>query len=213
MKTLPSFDFKFFVLFAGLFFIFYYGCLFIAAAASPGGTYIPFVEYYLNFPIVIRDCILFSSKQVLWILGYSTTINIDRISSVDGRSILEMAWPCLGLSIKSFWVAFVLAHQKPATPTLKWIAIGVLTIFLLNCIRVAFMMISMVEEWTIAEYLGTNAHDLFNYICYAALAVLIFIYYKKSDKKTTNESKTDEKSKTDGNTFRKKIANNKPILS
>lgn len=91
-----------------------------------------------------------------------------------------MAWACYGLGLKSFWIAFVCAHQMKLKQKVYWSVIGVITVFLLNCIRVVVMMISMVDKWTIAEYLGTNAHDLFNYLCYAALLGLIFIFYAKT---------------------------------
>jgi exosortase/archaeosortase family protein len=118
--------------------------------------------------------------MVLALFGYGTTVMDDRIISNDSTNMLLMAWACYGLGLKSFWVAFVCAHQMSLKQKVYWSVIGVMTIFLLNCIRVVVMMISIVDKWTIAEYLGTNAHDLFNYLCYAALLGLIFLFYAKT---------------------------------
>jgi exosortase/archaeosortase family protein len=94
-----------------------------------------------------------------------------------------MAFPCYGLGVKSFWIAFVCAHQMPINKKALWSVIGVLIIFLLNCLRVMVIMIAMIEKWEVADYLGTNAHDLFNYLCYAALLGLILLFYAKTKSK------------------------------
>ncbi|RYZ28791.1 MAG: hypothetical protein EOO10_08365 [Chitinophagaceae bacterium] len=179
-KAFHYFDFGFYLRFAGLFFLFYLGYTFVIATAAPTGTYYPFVDRFLNFPAVIRYSVLHVGQFFLSLLGYTTTIAEDRIISADGYSILQMAFPCYGLGVKSFWVAFVWAHKQTWRQKLNWSVIGVVTIFLLNCIRVAVLMISMVDKWSIADSLGTNAHDFFNYLCYAALLCLILFFYSKN---------------------------------
>jgi exosortase/archaeosortase family protein len=179
-NLLNYFDFRYYLRFAGLFFLFYLTYTFVNAASAPTGMYYPFVEQYLNFPILIRISVLHISQMVLALFGYGTTVMDDRIISNDSTNMLLMAWACYGLGLKSFWIAFVCAHQMALKKKVYWSVIGVMTIFLLNCIRVVVMMISIVDKWTIAEYLGTNAHDLFNYLCYAALLGLIFLFYAKT---------------------------------
>lgn len=182
-NILGYFDFGYYLRFAGLFFLFYLTYTFVNAASAPTGTYYPFVEKYLNFPVLIRFSILNIAHSLLALLGYGTAIVDDKIMSNDGTSILQMAWPCYGLGLKSFWIAFVCAHKMAPKQKIYWSAIGVVTIFLLNCIRVIVILISMVDNWKIAGYLGTNAHDLFNYLCYAALLGLIMLFYAKSKSK------------------------------
>ncbi|RZJ98616.1 MAG: hypothetical protein EOO46_24945, partial [Flavobacterium sp.] len=174
------FDFGFYLRFAGLFFLFYLTYTFVISVSAPTGTYYPFVDHYLNFPAVIRFSVLHVGQFFLSLLGYSTTIADNRIISADGYSILEMAFPCYGLGVKSFWVAFICAHKLTWKQKLNWSIAGVMTIFILNCIRVAVLMISMVDKWSIADSLGTNAHDFFNYLCYAALLCLILFFYSKN---------------------------------
>lgn len=175
------FDFRFYLRFAGLFFLFYLTYTFVNAASAPSGTYYPFVADYLNFPVVIRIAVLHVAHFLLGLLGYPTQIADPRITSADGGSVLEMAWACYGLGVKSFWLAFVIAHAVPLRTKIRWSLIGVLTIFLFNCIRVVVIMISMIEKWSIADYLGTNAHDMFNYLCYAALFGLVLLFYARVD--------------------------------
>ncbi|RYG00657.1 MAG: hypothetical protein EOO07_35165 [Chitinophagaceae bacterium] len=179
-NMLRYFDFRYYLRFAGLFFLFYLSYTFVIAAAAPTGTYYPFVDKFLNFPLVVRYCVLHTGQLLLTLFGYATSIEGGRIISRDGYSMLEMAWPCYGLGVKSFWIAFVCAHQMVPKEKIYWSVAGVLVIFVLNCIRVMVMMIAMVEKWAIAEYLGINAHDLFNYLCYAALLGLILFFYSKN---------------------------------
>ncbi|RYF84704.1 MAG: hypothetical protein EOO03_14410 [Chitinophagaceae bacterium] len=179
-KTLAYFDWGYYLRFAGLFFLFYLTYTFVISVSAPTGTYYPFVDHFLNFPAVIRYCVLHGGQMVLSLLGFTTSIEGGRIISADGYKILEMAFPCYGLGVKSFWVAFVCAHKLTWKQKLNWSVLGVITIFLLNCFRVAVLMISMVDKWPIANYLGTNAHDFFNYLCYAALLCLILFFYSKN---------------------------------
>lgn len=182
-NTIRYFDFRYFLRFAGLFFLLFLTYTFIIAASAPSGFYYPFVDQYLNFPVLIRHSVLTIGKFFLSVLGYPTVLQEDKLISYEGSAILQMAWACYGLGVKSFWIAFVCAHQMALKRKIYWSLIGVLTIFALNCIRVVVMMIALVQKWPIAEYLGTNAHDLFNYLCYAALLGLILVFYAQTKDK------------------------------
>lgn len=174
------FDFSFYLRFAGLFLLFYLTYTFVVAASAPAGVYYPFVEQYLNFPVLIRHGVLNTGHFALSLLGYPTTLVDDRIVAADGVSVLQMAWACYGLGLKSFWVAFVCAHSLTLRKKILWSLLGVFTVFVLNCVRVVVLMIATVNQWAFADYMGTNNHDLFNYVCYAALLGLIFLFYAKA---------------------------------
>jgi exosortase/archaeosortase family protein len=187
-NTIRYFDFGYYLRFAGLFFLLYLTYTFVIAASAPSGTYYPVVDKFLNFPVLIRYLILHIGEFLLSLFGYTTAVVDDKLISDEGSSVLQMAWACYGLGLKSFWIAFICAHHMSLKKKILWSSIGVFTIFFLNCIRVVVMMISMVEKWTIAEYLGTNAHDLFNYLCYAALFGLILLFYAKANTKQQVDS-------------------------
>ena len=123
-NTLRYFDFHYFLRFAALFFLFYLSYTFVNAASAPSGIYYPFVEKYLNFPILIRHAVLYTSQLLLSMLGSVTTVVYDRLISQDGFSVLQMAWPCYGLGVKSFWVAFVCSHRIPIKTKVLWSIVG-----------------------------------------------------------------------------------------
>lgn len=187
---LHYFDYRYFLRFTCLFLSFYAAYTFVHAASVPSGLYFPFVEQYLNFPILIRYTVLHAGQLGLSFLGYSSDVVDDRLISYDGFAILQMAWACYGLGVKSFWIAFVCAHQMSLKKKVLWSIGGVLTILILNSVRVIVMMVSILENWTIAEYLGTNAHDLFNYLCYTALLGLIMLFYAKVKPTDTHKRPT-----------------------
>jgi exosortase/archaeosortase family protein len=180
-SAMRYFDYQYYLRFAGLFLFFYCSYTFVNAVSVPTGTYYPFVEKYLNFPVLIRYAVLNTSQLLLSLFGYNTIVNGPQLTSNEGLIVLEMAWACYGLGLKSFWVAFVCAHQMTLKQKIAWSVVGVFVIFLLNCFRVTLMMIAMAENWKIVDSLNTNAHDFFNYLCYAAILGLILVFYKKAE--------------------------------
>ncbi|RYZ24218.1 MAG: hypothetical protein EOO10_20595 [Chitinophagaceae bacterium] len=194
-NTLRYFDYIFYLRFAGLFFLLYYSYIFVVSVSAPTGVYFPFVAKYLNFPVPIRDAILHVSQAALSLIHYPSVLVDDSLRSPDGKYVLAMAWPCLGIGVTSFWLAFVVAHRMPIRQKVKWSLIGVVTIFIVNCTRVVIMMIAMVERWPISEYLGTNAHELFNYLSYAVLLLLVMVYYAKTGSSSKSSQKVLAKSR------------------
>jgi exosortase/archaeosortase family protein len=183
-SILSYFDFRYYVKFALLFVAMYYFYTIVIGITTPGGTYYPFFDHYLNFTVLIRDGVLLGAQFINWIFGIQTHINGDTLTDGDGFKMVRMGWPCYGLMIKSFWLAYVLAHASSLKKKIIWSLSGILCIFILNCIRVGMMMVSMEKNWTIAESFNTNNHDLFNYFSYGILIILIILYNKQDKNKT-----------------------------
>ena len=184
IKTvLNNFDFRYYLKFAILFITMYYCYTIVIGVTTPGGTYYSFVDQYLNFPIVIRYFVLQGAHIVNTVMGVTTYINGDSLINDDGFKMVRMGWPCYGLMIKSFWLAYVLAHTSTLKKKLIWSLIGILCIYCLNCLRVGMMMVSMEKNWSVAEYINTNNHDFFNNLSYAVLILLIFIYNRRTTEK------------------------------
>ena len=194
-KAFTYFNFKFYFRFVLAYLVLYYSFIFVVSVSSPSGVYFPFVEKYLNFPVPIRDLVLHTSQWILSLLNYKTTLIDDRLQYCCGNMLAEsptvaMAWPCLGMGVQSCWLAFICAHHMRLSRKIQWSAGGIFAIFVVNCVRVAVMMIAMVERWTIADYLGTNAHDLFNYVCYVVLLFLVLLFYSRTKKRSSRKVQT-----------------------
>jgi exosortase/archaeosortase family protein len=148
---------------------------------TPGGTYYPFVADYLNYPGWIRVSVLFVSEQITHVLGYNSHLIDNTLVNDDHTKTLIMGWPCYGLALMSFWFAFVISHAEPLKIRLKWITIGISTIFLINIIRITLLYISSIDEWAIGSKFNSTNHDLFNYVSYIAIAIILFLYKRKPD--------------------------------
>lgn len=187
-SLLNYFDFRYYLKFALLFVSMYCCYTFVIGVTTPGGSYYPFFDNYLNFPILIRISVLNGAKFILHILGFDTFVNGDTLLSHDGFKAVRMGWPCYGMMINSFWLAYVLAHSSPLKRKLIWSFAGILSIYLLNCIRVSLMMVAMEKYWTIGKLLSTNNHDLFNYLSYIIIILMIIMYNRQSEYKTPDKA-------------------------
>src|SRR5687768_10723082 len=114
----PGFIFivKFLVLFLGLHFFneFYIGI------TAPGNLYIPLLEEHLNYVNWLRSSILYTSKGICNVFGYSSYVEEPYLlKSATGVSV-RMVYTCIGLGIMSLWAGFVLAHSISWKQKLLW---------------------------------------------------------------------------------------------
>jgi exosortase/archaeosortase family protein len=171
----PGFIFivKFLVLFLGLHFFneFYIGI------TAPGNLYIPFLEEHLNYVNWLRSSILYTSQGICNVFGYSSYVEEPYLlKSVTGVSV-RMVYTCIGLGIMSLWTGFVLAHSISWKQKLLWAMIGLIVIWVVNCFRVAILLMASVNQWNPNKYI--DHHDTFNIIAYIFIAVLVVLFLRK----------------------------------
>ena len=181
LSVFKYFDLRFYLKFALLYLALYCINMFVVSVASPTGVYSSFVDNYLNYPCIIGNCVLIGSKFLAYLTGFDTSIHFkdQMLLSESGRNAVQMFWPCYGLMLMSFWLAYINAQSISARKKLHWSLIGISTIFLFNCIRVSTLLMAMEKNWEIGSTLKTNNHDLFNYISYLGIFVLILLYHRK----------------------------------
>ena len=173
-----SYLIKFLVIFLGLYSL----NLFIIGITTPGGLYSPFVEKFFNYPVWVRSGVLHGAHTICSSFGYQCKVDNDVLENFGENKLVRMGWPCYVLMIMSFWTAFIMAQPEILKRRLKWTAVGLLTIFAINITRISVLYISLVDQWTIGSKLNTNNHDLFDYVSYLAIAVLMFIYKRRKRK-------------------------------
>jgi exosortase/archaeosortase family protein len=78
------------------------------------------------------------------------------------------------------WAAFTIADTTAIRTKVLWCLGGFFCIWLINCIRVAVLMIALKNKWQTAQ--AMSHHDTFNIAAYALIMVLMFIYYKRNQK-------------------------------
>lgn len=144
---------------------------------EPTGYYSSFLDHYLDYIQWLKTAILSAGKWMAALFG----VHAETISSSAlriGKARLNMAAPCVGLEIMSFWAAFVLADTTRWRTKFRWCLVGIGSICLINSLRIMLLIIAMAYRW---PQVGTiSHHDSFNAVGYAAIIGLMFVYYKRN---------------------------------
>jgi exosortase/archaeosortase family protein len=160
----------------------YYGTIAVIGLATPGNHYIPFIDHYFGYYRWLRDSLLYGSKYLSKLLGYTVDIwppNYLRVRS--GKGVM-LAYDCLGYGVISFWLAFVFANSSGIKTKLAWMLSGVAALWLINVIRITAFLIAHNHNWPMP--LGWDHHTWFNIASYVLIFFLIWFYDKKNT--TTN---------------------------
>lgn len=144
----------------------------------PGGYYSPFVEHYLNYVTLIKVSVLQTASWLAHLFGVSSYLTDSSHLQITGSRRVFMAWACTGLEIMSFWAAFCLADTTPRRKKMYWCLGGLFCIWLINCIRVALLVVAVKHDW---PQIGTiRHHDTFNAVAYSFVFLLMFVYYRRN---------------------------------
>jgi exosortase/archaeosortase family protein len=101
-----------------------------------------------------------------------------RLKIFNGPSV-ETVYACLGLGLMSFWVAFVITYKSSNwKKKFSWTILGVFCIWLINCFRVALILIALQQKKTIDGF--WDHHTLFNIVAYSLIFLLISSYIKST---------------------------------
>lgn len=182
-KTEVKFLIKFIAVYAGLYLL----AQFIIGIASPGNYYSKFCDDYLNIIEWLRLFILKGAAFLCHILGYNAVIE-ESISLRVINSVykVRMVYSCIGVGILSCWVAFTIAYPAALKLKIIWLIAGCATICLINMIRVAALLI------LINKYKSTSKfyyhHEVFNFIAYALVIGMIYLYTKNNTKEDATKS-------------------------
>ena len=176
------------VYFLFIFFILYYGFIIYVGLSTPGGKiYSSFLYSYLNIPDWMSMFVAKASTLLLKILGYDAYQKSAVNVSIHRSRGVTIAWGCIGMAVMFLWFAFIVAHRANFIYKLKWIAAGIILIFLFNIIRITSIVLSYFYNWTYIQ--SFNAHSTFNFITYIIVILLmgLFIFnYNKMEKKRNN---------------------------
>jgi exosortase/archaeosortase family protein len=178
-----AFIVKFLALFLGLIFL----SDFILGAIDPKGLiYIPVMDRLSVLFEILSGSILHTAKALLLLCNKHSIIHNGRwgIGSVinieGGTGYVIFGYPCLGIGVFSFWIAFVGAQKSSFTNKLRWLTVGVVGIWFLNVLRIFFLLLALDGHWRQLKYV--DHHFVFNCCCYVLIFLLIFIYTRQLKK-------------------------------
>ncbi len=126
------------------------------------------------------DNLMLVSGKVLETLGYELlpepAVDFNRYIGVQGGSLLWIGDPCNGLSLFAVFTIFLLAYPGPWKKKLWFIPAGILTIHLLNVVRIVVLCHVVTIDF---ELLNFNHDFLFNVIVFAWIFGLWFLWVKR----------------------------------
>ncbi|MGZ3757838.1 MAG: exosortase Y [Mucilaginibacter sp.] len=162
--------FRFAVLFAVLFLVFYYFNILFFRETTPGQNYIPFLAEKLNYIQGLRHILLYCTANLLKLLGYSTIYNNYELL-VAGHGSIQVVYSCLGLGLLSFLTAFIIAYPKSLRSKVVAFFVGIIGIEILNIIR--FMILALYGNNSTIDH-----HTIFNIIIYVIVSLGLYFWIK-----------------------------------
>lgn len=169
-------DLAYFLKFLFLFLVLYYGNIFYIAVIDPKGIlYSPFLERYLNYIVWLRNSILYTSNSMLHAFGITSSVILPYKLKILHGAYVETIYECLGLGLMSFWIAFVSAEKGTWKKKIQWVFIGIVSIWIINCLRITLLIIALQYDRRIAVM---DHHTFFNIFAYALIVLLIYYHTK-----------------------------------
>lgn len=170
-----------------LFFLFDNFFLFLISAQAPGGDfYTPVIANHLNFVHWFEQFLLNSGGLFASLFGYEYIITGKTMSLVNGSGVV-LGFSCIGFSIMSFYVAFVLAFPARLKNKLIYGIGGLLMIIALNIIRIGGLAV-VYSKLNYQEIRDIDHHMVFNVIVYLFIFILFIFYTRKAHLKTNSDT-------------------------
>ena len=189
-KQLDAKAIKFVVVLFVLYIIFSQGNLFINSIMSPSGRfYNASIAEKFNYIQGLKTIIIVPSTWLIHLFGFYTVHNEMDIMVVKGP-YLRVNYSCLGLGVMSFLAAFVFAFPIKWRATWPMLIFGIISIYILNVIRIAGLGILFGTFHSQRNYFKYH-HEIFNVLVYIIIFILLYIWIKRNikDVKTSENSK------------------------
>jgi exosortase/archaeosortase family protein len=175
---------KFIVLFLSVFLILNYTNKFFNSMGMVDSRFHnQFFSDHLNYVQGLRTLLIEISATILKAFGFIVLHTKYQLLILNGLPC-NINYSCLGLGVMSFWVAFTIAFPKPFKEKIKFLFIGLISIFILNITRIVSITILTVNNHGNKKFLDYQ-HDIFNYVVYAVLLGMIYFWIKNHQHKPT----------------------------
>ncbi|WP_426328031.1 exosortase Y [Pedobacter sp. R-06] len=174
---------KFIVALFILYILFSQANLFMNSVTSPDAKYYnATISTHFNYIQGLRTALIIPAVWIIKAFGFYAIYNETDVMVVAGP-YLRVNYSCLGLGVMSFLAAFVLAFPAPWKSTFKMLAIGILTIYILNVCRIAGLGV-LLGFFESQRQNFTYHHEIFNIIVYICIFTLLYFWIKKNTRKT-----------------------------
>ncbi len=138
------------------------------------------VEGVGRLNLFITNLIIYPAKAFLELLGYSPEIYNRDIKGDNAWIFIGI--PCLGKRIMLVFSVFILIFKGNFFNKIIYVFAGLWVIILLNALRISFLYMYLDKHGSI-YYRNYNLHEVYNYVVYAAVVAMWFVYLKFFSKK------------------------------
>jgi exosortase/archaeosortase family protein len=158
--------------------LYYFNLLYVGITIPGGNIYSTFLSDHLNYVSWIQVSILETANAIMHFAGVHSYVGAGYTLNINNVPILYMAAACAGLGIMSFWVAFIIAQKNTIKVKLVWCVAGIVSIWIINCLRVSLLFVALKNNWQVNKYI--DHHELFNLCAYSVIILMMLAYNKHS---------------------------------
>ncbi|WP_316804865.1 exosortase Y [Pedobacter nototheniae] len=181
---------KFIITLFVLYIFFSQGNLFMNSVMNPEGKYYnAFIATHLDYIQALKTALIKPAVWIIKLFGFYAIHNEMDVMVIDGP-YLRINYSCLGLGVMSFLAAFVLAFPASWKSTLKMLVIGMVTIYVLNILRIAGLGV-LLGFFKSQRNNFTYHHEVFNIIVYVCIFAMLYLWIKRNPAFDKNATKTD----------------------
>ena len=172
---------KFIIALFVLYILFSQGNLFMNSVMSPVGKfYNAYIAEHFDYIQGLKTALIIPAVWIIKLFGFYAIYNEMDVMVVSGP-LLRINYSCLGLGVMSFLAAFVLSFPASWKSTFKMLIIGLISIYVLNILRIAGLGILFGTFQSQRNYFEYH-HEIFNIIVYIIIFIMLYIWIKKNTK-------------------------------
>jgi len=172
---------KFIITLFVLYILFSQGNLFMNSVMSSGARfYNASIAEHFNYIQGLKTALIIPAVWIIKLFGFYAIYNEMDVMVVSGP-LLRINYSCLGLGVMSFLAAFVLSFPASWKSTFKMLIIGLISIYLLNILRIAGLGILFGTFQSQRNYFEYH-HEIFNVIVYIIIFIMLYIWIRKNTK-------------------------------
>jgi exosortase/archaeosortase family protein len=173
---------QFIITLFALYIFFSQGNLFMFSVMTPTGRYYnPYIAEHFDYIQGLKTALINPAVWIIKLFGFYAIHNEMDVLIINGP-YLRINYSCLGLGVMSFLTAFVLAYPASWKATFKMLFLGIITIYILNILRIAGLGLLFGLFQSQRNYFEYH-HEIFNVIVYIIIFVMLYIWIKKNTTK------------------------------
>lgn len=170
-----------------LYILFSQGNLFMNSVMTPESRfYNAYIAQHFDYIQGLKSALIIPAVWIIKLFGFYAIYNEMDVMVVAGP-YLRVNYSCLGLGVMSFLAAFVLAFPAPWKSTLKMLVVGIITIYILNILRIAGLGV-LLGFFKSQRHNFTYHHEVFNIIVYICVFTMLYFWIKKNNKSISNSA-------------------------